>query len=84
MIQYCILYVHNNYRYNNARQIGAKDLLTQAHLHRTVEKETGRMQSGTGIQELMAAETRASQIVAEARIGESRRDSMESKGRKKR
>ena len=27
------------------------------------------MQSGTGIQELMAAETRASQIVAEARIG---------------
>lgn len=30
------------------------------------------MQSGTGIQELMAAETRASQIVAEARIGESR------------
>jgi hypothetical protein len=25
--------------------------------------------SGTGIQELMAAETRASQIVAEARIG---------------
>jgi hypothetical protein len=26
--------------------------------------------SGTGIQELMAAETRASQIVAEARIGE--------------
>lgn len=28
------------------------------------------MQSGTGIQELMAAETRASQIVAEARIGE--------------
>ena len=27
--------------------------------------------SGTGIQELMAAETRASQIVAEARIGES-------------
>ena len=30
------------------------------------------MQNGTGIQELMAAETRASQIVAEARIGESR------------
>jgi hypothetical protein len=28
------------------------------------------MNSGTGIQELMAAETRASQIVAEARIGE--------------
>ena len=28
------------------------------------------MQNGTGIQELMAAETRASQIVAEARIGE--------------
>jgi hypothetical protein len=28
------------------------------------------MQSGSGIQELMAAETRASQIVAEARIGE--------------
>jgi hypothetical protein len=28
------------------------------------------MQSGTGIQELMAAETRASQIVAEARMGE--------------
>ena len=27
------------------------------------------MNSGTGIQELMAAETRASQIVAEARIG---------------
>lgn len=27
-------------------------------------------ESGTGIQELMAAETRASQIVAEARIGE--------------
>lgn len=27
------------------------------------------MQSGTGIQELMAAETRASQIVAEARMG---------------
>jgi len=27
------------------------------------------MQSGTGIQELMAAETRASQIVAEARVG---------------
>ncbi|CAB9497999.1 proton ATPase subunit G [Seminavis robusta] len=27
------------------------------------------MQSGSGIQELMAAETRASQIVAEARIG---------------
>jgi len=27
------------------------------------------MQSGTGIQELMAAETRASQIVAEARLG---------------
>jgi hypothetical protein len=26
-------------------------------------------ESGTGIQELMAAETRASQIVAEARIG---------------
>jgi hypothetical protein len=26
--------------------------------------------TGTGIQELMAAETRASQIVAEARIGE--------------
>ena len=30
--------------------------------------------SGTGIQELMAAETRASQIVAEARIGESPKD----------
>jgi len=29
------------------------------------------MQSGSGIQELMAAETRASQIVAEARIGQS-------------
>ena len=29
------------------------------------------MSSGAGIQELMAAETRASQIVAEARIGES-------------
>jgi hypothetical protein len=29
------------------------------------------MQSGTGIQELMAAEQRASQIVAEARVGES-------------
>ena len=29
------------------------------------------MQSGSGIQELMAAETRASQIVAEARVGES-------------
>lgn len=29
------------------------------------------MQSGSGIQELMAAETRASQIVAEARIGKS-------------
>lgn len=28
------------------------------------------MNSGSGIQELMAAETRASQIVAEARIGE--------------
>lgn len=28
------------------------------------------MQSGSGIQELMAAETRASQIVAEARMGE--------------
>ena len=28
------------------------------------------MNSGTGIQELMAAETRASQIVAEARIGQ--------------
>jgi hypothetical protein len=28
-------------------------------------------QSGAGIQELMAAETRASQIVAEARMGES-------------
>lgn len=28
------------------------------------------MESGSGIQELMAAETRASQIVAEARIGE--------------
>ena len=27
-------------------------------------------QSGAGIQELMAAETRASQIVAEARMGE--------------
>jgi len=27
------------------------------------------MSSGTGIQDLMAAETRASQIVAEARIG---------------
>ena len=27
------------------------------------------MNSGSGIQELMAAETRASQIVAEARIG---------------
>jgi hypothetical protein len=27
--------------------------------------------TGTGIQELMAAETRASQIVAEARIGRS-------------
>jgi hypothetical protein len=34
------------------------------------------MQSGTGIQELMAAETRASQIVAEARIGESTRYSL--------
>jgi hypothetical protein len=32
------------------------------------------MQSGTGIQELMAAETRASQIVAEARIGEFNRN----------
>ena len=30
---------------------------------------TTTMNSGTGIQELMAAETRASQIVAEARIG---------------
>ena len=29
------------------------------------------MSSGAGIQELMAAETRASQIVAEARMGES-------------
>ena len=28
------------------------------------------MSNGAGIQELMAAETRASQIVAEARIGE--------------
>ena len=28
------------------------------------------MNSGSGIQELMAAETRASQIVAEARIGQ--------------
>jgi len=28
------------------------------------------MSSGAGIQELMAAETRASQIVAEARMGE--------------
>ena len=27
------------------------------------------MQSGSGIQELMAAETRASQIVAESRLG---------------
>lgn len=33
-------------------------------------KDGSKMQSGTGIQELMAAETRASQIVAEARIGE--------------
>ncbi|KAL7546454.1 hypothetical protein ACHAWF_009825 [Thalassiosira exigua] len=31
------------------------------------------MNSGSGIQELMAAETRASQIVAEARIGQSGR-----------
>ena len=31
---------------------------------------TANMNSGTGIQELMAAETRASQIVAEARIGQ--------------
>jgi len=30
------------------------------------------MNSGSGIQELMAAETRASQIVAEARMGECR------------
>ena len=28
------------------------------------------MSTGAGIQELMAAETRASQIVAEARLGE--------------
>merc|ERR1712071_727123 len=32
-------------------------------------KKRSIMQNGTGIQELMAAETRASQIVAEARIG---------------
>ena len=32
--------------------------------------ETTTMNSGSGIQELMAAETRASQIVAEARIGQ--------------
>lgn len=32
------------------------------------------MNSGSGIQELMAAETRASQIVAEARIGQFRQN----------
>ena len=33
-------------------------------------KKKNNMSSGAGIQELMAAETRASQIVAEARMGE--------------
>jgi len=42
----------------------------RGHGKRDTAKETSKMQSGTGIQELMAAETRASQIVAEARIGE--------------
>lgn len=48
-------------------------ILGFASLHRVLpddhRKRNGKMQSGTGIQELMAAETRASQIVAEARIG---------------
>ena len=40
-------------------------------LYRRIVINNITMQSGTGIQELMAAEQRASQIVAEARVGES-------------
>ena len=54
--------------WSNRREIGIKNI---GKLFPTpCEFKTATMNSGSGIQELMAAETRASQIVAEARIGQ--------------
>lgn len=55
------------------RKKDAKNTRHFAIIHNTIRplapSSTIMAESGTGIQELMAAETRASQIVAEARIG---------------
>jgi len=48
--------------------IGIHFIASSRHLYQK-GSTINTMQSGTGIQELMAAETRASQIVAEARLG---------------
>ena len=53
------------------RLLGSSALNNTHPEHIFSDRNKLKMSSGAGIQELMAAETRASQIVAEARIGES-------------